>query len=98
MEIVRSQVAAWQCLVATIQHRLEAETSATANNGLWQLKPPALALDGLVDEVKCENLERVIVADDPKRFFYVEAKLPLQEKERLLEFLRKCRCVRMETV
>ena len=33
-------------------------------------------------------MERVIVADDPERFFQVGAKLPLQEKERLLEFLR----------
>ena len=34
LEIVGSQVAARQCLVATIQHQLEAETSATADNGL----------------------------------------------------------------
>ena len=33
-------------------------------------------------------MERVIVADDLERFFQVRAKLPLQEKERLLEFLR----------
>ena len=48
-----------------------------------------MPLDGPTDEVKCENLERVIVADDPERFFQVKAKLPLQEKERLLEFLRE---------
>ena len=34
-------------------------------------------------------MERVIVTDDPERFFQVGAKLPLQEKERLLEFLRE---------
>ena len=34
LEIVRSQVTARQCLVAAIQHRPEAETSATADNGL----------------------------------------------------------------
>ena len=32
LEIVRSQAAARQCLVAAIQHRLEGETSATADN------------------------------------------------------------------
>ena len=32
LEIVGSQVAARQCLVAAIQYRPEAETSATANN------------------------------------------------------------------
>ena len=40
------------------------------------------------DEVECEDLERVTVAGDPEKFFQVGAKLPLQEKERLLEFLR----------
>ncbi|XP_030944703.1 uncharacterized protein LOC115969236 [Quercus lobata] len=49
----------------------------------------ALPLDVPADEVKCEDLERVIVANDPERFFQVGAKLPLQEKERLLEFLRE---------
>ena len=34
LEIVGSQVAARQCLVAAIQHWPEAETSATADNGL----------------------------------------------------------------
>ena len=34
-------------------------------------------------------MKRVIVADDPERFFQVGAKLSLQEKERLLEFLRE---------
>ena len=34
LEIVGSQVAARQCLAAAIQHRPEAETSATADNGL----------------------------------------------------------------
>ena len=89
LEIVGSQVAARQCLVAAIQHRSEAETSATADNGLQQLKPSALPLEGPADEVKYEKLERVIVADDPERFFQFGAKLPLQEKERLLEFLRE---------
>ena len=45
-------------------------------------------MDAPADEVKCEDLERVIVADDPEKFFQVRAKLHLQEKERLLEFLR----------
>ena len=34
LEIVGSQAAAWQCLVAAIQHRLEVETSTPADNGL----------------------------------------------------------------
>ena len=38
--------------------------------------------------VECEDLEKTVVADDPKKFFRVGAKLPLQEKANLLEFLR----------
>ena len=45
-------------------------------------------MDAPADEIECEDLERVTVADDLEKFFQVGAKLPLQEKERLLEFLR----------
>ena len=38
--------------------------------------------------VECEDLEKVVVNDDPEKFFQVGAKLPLQEKASLLEFLR----------
>ena len=41
------------------------------------------------DKAKCEDLERVIVGDDLKKFFQVGAQLPLQEREQLVEFLRK---------
>ena len=43
----------------------------------------------LADEVKCEDLEKVVVGDDPERFFQVRAQLPLLEMEKLVEFLRK---------
>ena len=49
----------------------------------------ALPFNGLADEAKCEDLERVIVGDDPEKFFQVGAKLPLQEREQLVEFLRE---------
>ena len=39
--------------------------------------------------MKCEDLEKVIVGDDPKRFFQVGTQMPLLEKEQLVEFLRK---------
>ena len=35
-----------------------------------------------------EGLERVIIGDDRERFFQVRARLPLQEKEELVELLR----------
>ena len=39
--------------------------------------------------MKCKDLERVVVGDDPERFFQVGAQLPLLEKKQLVEFLRK---------
>ena len=49
----------------------------------------ALPLNALADEAKCEDLERVIVVNDPEKFFQVGAKLPSQEKEQLVKFLKK---------
>ena len=39
--------------------------------------------------MNCEGLERVVIGDDPERFFQVGARLPLQEKEELVELLRR---------
>ena len=39
--------------------------------------------------MKCEDLEKVVIEDDPERFFQVGAQLPLLEKEQSAEFLRK---------
>ena len=39
--------------------------------------------------MKCEDLEKVVIRDDPERFFKVGAQLPLLEREQLVEFLRE---------
>ena len=39
--------------------------------------------------MKCEDLEKVVIGDDPERFFKVGAQLPLLEREQLVEFLRE---------
>ena len=39
--------------------------------------------------MNCEGLERVIVGDDLERFFQVGAQLAPQEKEELVELLRR---------
>ena len=39
--------------------------------------------------MKCEDLEKVIVGEDLKRFFQVGTQMPLLEREQLVEFLRK---------
>ena len=38
--------------------------------------------------MKCEDLEKVVVRDDPKKFFQVGTQMPLLEKEQLVDFLR----------
>ena len=71
-----------QCLVAEILHQPKAESLASAEKGLQQSKILALPVNGLVKEVKCEDLEKVVVGDDLEKFFQVEAQLPPQEKGR----------------
>ena len=39
--------------------------------------------------MKCEDLGKVVVGDDPEKFFQVGIQMPLLEKEQLVEFLRR---------
>ena len=39
--------------------------------------------------MKCEDLEKVVIGNDPEKFFQVETQMPLLEKEQLIDFLRK---------
>ena len=40
------------------------------------------------DKVKCEDLVKVTVGDDPEKFFQVGSQLSQQEREELVEFLK----------
>ena len=80
LEIVGSQSMARQCLVAAIQHKPEADTSATAEYDLWQLETPASLFSEPTDEVKCEDLEKVVVGDDSEKFFQIGT-MPLLKKK-----------------
>ena len=55
--------------------------------GLIAIKTPALPINKLAEEAKCEGLEKVVIGDDPEKFFQVRAQLPPRENEELLEFL-----------
>ena len=48
-----------------------------------------LPIGGTSDEVKCEDLVKIIIGDDLEKFFQVESQLPQQEKEELVEFLKQ---------
>ena len=48
-----------------------------------------MPIDGTSEEVKCENLVKITIGDDPKKFFQVGSQLPHQEREELVEFLKR---------
>ena len=48
-----------------------------------------LSIDKLAEEVKCEDLVKVTIGDDPKRFFQIGSQLPQQEREELIKFLKQ---------
>ena len=47
-----------------------------------------LPIGGTSDEVKCEDLVKITIGDDPEKFFQVGSQLPQQEREELVEFLK----------
>ena len=70
-EIVESQSMARQCMVAAILHWPEAKSSIFAKKVLWQSKTPVLLDNGSIEEAKCEDLEKVVVGNDPEKFFQI---------------------------
>ena len=78
-----------QCMVAAIQHKPEAEPSVCGEKGLQQLKSSASPIDKLAEDAKCEDLVKVIIGDDPEKFFQLGSQLPHQEREELIEFLEQ---------
>ena len=64
-------------------------SSTSAKKGLQQSKTPVLPNNGSTEEAKCEDLEKVVVGNDPEKFFQVGSQRPPQEREELIEFLRK---------
>ena len=65
-----------QCMVATILHRPNAESSTSLERNLQQLRTPRLTNDESAEEVECEDLEKDTVGDDPEKFFQVGSQLP----------------------
>ena len=48
-----------------------------------------LSSGGTSDEVKCEDLVKVTIGDDPEKFFQVGSQLPQHEREELVEFFKR---------
>ena len=49
------------------------------------MSPPDIA----AEEAKCKDLEKVVIDGNPKKFLQAGAQLPLQEKEKLIKFLKR---------
>ena len=47
------------------------------------------SLNTAVEGAKCEDLEKVVIRGDSEKFFQIGAQLPSQEKEELVEFLKR---------
>ena len=48
-----------------------------------------IPIGGTSDKVKCEDLVKITIGDDPEKFFQVGSQLPQQEREELVEFLEQ---------
>ena len=49
----------------------------------------ALSIDKQAEDAKCEDLVKVVIEDDPKKFFQIGSQLPHQEREELIEFFKR---------
>ena len=48
-----------------------------------------MSIDKQAEDAKCEDLVKVVLEDDPEKFFQIGSQLPHQEKEELIEFLKR---------
>ena len=48
-----------------------------------------LFMDAVLEEAKCEELEKVVIGDDNEKLFQVGAQLPPKKKEELIVFLKE---------
>ena len=48
-----------------------------------------LSIDKPAEDAQCEDLAKVVIRDDPEKFFQIGSQLPYQERKELIEFLKK---------
>ena len=76
-------------MVAAKLHRPNLEPSVSSERNLQQSKNLTSTNNESVEKAECEDLEKVTIGDDQEKFFQVESQLPPQERQKLIEFLRK---------
>ena len=78
-----------KCMVTTILHRPNMESSVSSERNLYQSKNPTSTNNESTKKAECKDLEKVTVGDDHEKFFQVGSQLPPQERQKLIKFLRK---------
>ena len=48
-----------------------------------------MSIDKLAEDAKCEDLVKVVIGDNPEKFLQIGFQLPHQEREELIEFLKR---------
>ena len=48
-----------------------------------------LSIDKLAEDAKCEDLVKVVIGDDLEIFVQIGSQLPYEEREELIEFLKR---------
>ena len=48
-----------------------------------------MSIDKQAEDAKCEDLVKVVIEDDPEKFFQIGSQLPHQEREELIEFFKR---------
>ena len=57
--------------------------------GLVAVKSSVLSIDKPAEDAKCEDLIKVVIGNNPEKFFQIGSQLPHQEREELIEFLKQ---------
>ena len=48
-----------------------------------------LSIDKSAEDAKYKDLVKVVIGDDPEKFFQIGSQLPHQEREKLIKFLKQ---------
>ena len=63
-------------LVVAILHQPKTGSSNFVDKGLWQSRTSVLLMDETSEGAKCEELKKIVVDNNSKKFFQVGAQLP----------------------
>lgn len=84
--------------MATIRHQSKEGVPVAQEEVPKQLTKTKDSLETEERSLFCEELEKVVIDTDIDKYVQVRTQLPSEEKDELLRFLRKNRCLCMECI